>query len=87
MKMRLDLEPPAGAFPAERHAKLLTVAQGKRGEDRHLALFNAIPYRGDTSQTLRGNWEHHSGAMGLRLPHILLAPGEADVGLGPGTGE
>jgi hypothetical protein len=43
MKRRLDLEPPAGAFPAERHAKLLTVAQGKRGEDRQLALFNATP--------------------------------------------
>ncbi len=43
MKRRLDLEPPASAFPAERHAKLLTVAQGERGEDRQLALFNATP--------------------------------------------
>jgi hypothetical protein len=41
MKMRLDLEPPADAFPTKGRAKPATVLQGKRGEDPQLALFNA----------------------------------------------
>jgi hypothetical protein len=41
MKRRLDLEPPASAFLAERHAKPVTVPQGNRRDDPQLALFDA----------------------------------------------
>ena len=41
MKMRLDLDTRAAAYPAEGQATPVTLAQDKRGEDPQLALFNA----------------------------------------------